>query len=186
MRTTVPTLFGCGRSSALRLGLMVWEKTTVITAVPGPFLARAVSPDSLPPTITTPSTKTRSQEIWRVTVVSPQAPPRRPGADSQRWRAARPRHGRASYRGSRPLPAYRNAVGAQFGNVEPEVGDWIGVQTSQGFLELSPHTMSVPTLPVNPGAGIEDQALIEIAPALAPRLFQSLVAVPEATRSVKL
>ena len=84
------------------------------------------------------------------------------------------------------LLPYRNAVGAQFGNVEPEVGGWIGVQTSQGFLELSPHTMSVPTLPVNPGAGIEDQALVEIAPVPAPRLLQSLVAVPEATRSVKL
>ena len=32
------------------------------------------------------------------------------------------------------LMPYRNAVGTQFGNVEPEVGGWIGVQTPQGFL----------------------------------------------------
>ena len=77
-------------------------------------------------------------------------------------------------------------MGTQFGNVEPEVSGWIGVQTPQGFLELSPHTVSVPLLSVNPGAGIEDQALVEIAPAPAPRLLQSLVAVPAAARSVKL
>ena len=32
------------------------------------------------------------------------------------------------------LLPYRNAVGTQFGNVEPEIGGWIGVQTPQGFL----------------------------------------------------
>jgi hypothetical protein len=77
-------------------------------------------------------------------------------------------------------------VGTQFGDVEPEVSGWIGVQTRQGLVELSPHTVSVPPLPVNPCAGIKDQALVEVAPVPAPRLLQSLVAVPEATRSVKL
>ena len=32
------------------------------------------------------------------------------------------------------LLPYRNAVGTQFGNVEPDVGGWIGVPTPQGFL----------------------------------------------------
>ncbi len=45
--------------------------------------------------------------------------------------------------------------------------------------ELRPNAVGIPPLDVDEGAGVKDQAVVEVAPGLAPGPFQHLVALPE-------
>lgn len=71
-------------------------------------------------------------------------------------------------------------------HVEPQISFRIAVEAFQRLAKLRVHAVRVVALPMDPGARVQNERLIEGAPRFPPEILESFVAVPIAAVVVEL
>ena len=70
-------------------------------------------------------------------------------------------------------------VGEERSHIYAQVGGAKFPEEPLRLRELRPNPVGIPPLDVDEGAGVKDQAVVEVAPGLAPGPLQHLVTLPE-------